>query len=190
MIDKSTISGFILAGGLSTRMGSDKALLKIAGEPLLGRMINIIRPFCHRVAVSGMKEDYQVFSTEMIADLVAGIGPISGIYSSLKISNSEWNLLVSVDVPFLNKELLDLLILNKDGFDCVIPKHDSGLEPLVGLYHKNALPVVDEMIKNGDYKLMNLLSKLNTRYLDCNFLIKKYPRLFMNLNRPEDFNSI
>lgn len=190
MNDKSTISGFILAGGLSTRMGSDKALLKIAGEPLLGRMIKIISPFCHNVAVSGMKKDYQIFNTEMIADLVAGIGPISGIYSSLKFSNSDWNLLVSVDVPFLNEELLELLILNKDGFDCVIPKHDSGLEPLIGIYHKNVLHAVDEMIKNGDYKLMNLLSKLNAHYLDCNFLIKKYPRLFMNLNHPEDFNSI
>lgn len=190
MNKKSNISGFILAGGLSTRMGTDKAFLKIAGEPSLGRMINIIRPFCHNVAVSGMKEDYQVFNTEMIADLVTGIGPISGIYSSLKFSNSDWNLLISVDVPFLNEELLELLISNKDGFDCVIPKHDSGLEPLVGLYHKNILPVVDEMIKNSDYKLMNLISKLNACYLDCNFLIKKYPRLFMNLNRPEDFNSI
>lgn len=190
MNNKSTISGFILAGGFSSRMGTDKALLKITGEPLLGRMIKIISPFCSNVAISGMKEDYLVFNTEMIADLVAGIGPISGIYSSLKFSNNDWNLLVSVDVPFFNAELAELLISNKDGFDCVIPKHDSGLEPLVGLYHKNVLPAVDEMIKNGDYKLMNLLSKLNACYLDCNFLIKKYPRLFMNLNRPEDFNSI
>ena len=190
MNDKSTISGFILAGGLSTRMGSDKALLKISGEPLLGRMITIIRPFCQNVAISGMKDDYLVFNTEMVADCLAGIGPISGIYSSLKFSNSDWNLLVSVDVPFLNAELLELLISNMDDFDCIIPKHDSGLEPLVGLYHKNVLPVVENMIKHEDYKLMNLLSKLNACYLDCNFLIKKNPRLFMNLNRPEDFKSI
>jgi molybdopterin-guanine dinucleotide biosynthesis protein A len=98
--------------------------------------------------------------------------------------------LVSVDVPFANDELFQFLISNIGDYDCVIPRNASGVEPLIGLYNRRTLPVIEEMIKSGDYRLTNLLSKLNTRYVDCNHLIKKHPRLFMNINRMEDYQSI
>jgi len=184
------ISGFVLAGGKSSRMGTDKALMEIDNEPLLGRMIRLMEPFCHSVAISGFKADYLRFNKEIVPDLTSGIGPVSGIYSVLKFSNSDWNLVVSVDTPFLNNDFFELLISDLGDFDCIIPQHNSGVEPLAGLYNKHILPEIDAMIKNGDYKLMNLLAKLNIRYLDCNPLIQKHLRLFMNLNRMEDFESI
>jgi len=187
---KKKISGFILAGGKSSRMGTDKALLMFQNEPLLKHMIKLIEPFCQSVKISGQNIDYKYFNIEMVPDMFSGFGPIAGIYSSLYNSSSDWNLLVSVDVPFVNDELFRYLILNIGEFDCIIPEHTGGIEPLVGLYHKQALPVLKEMISCCDYKLMNLLRKLNTRFLDCNSLTKKYPRLFMNINRPEDYQSI
>jgi len=190
MGNKSAISGFILAGGKSSRMATDKALLRIKNEPFLKRMIRLIEPFCDSIAISGQNANYVGFNAEVIPDLYSGCGPIAGIHSSLNHTASDWNLMVSVDVPFLNEELIRNLISSAGEFDCVIPEHASGVEPLIGLYHKRILPVVEEMIKNGDYKLMYLLSKLNVRYLDCNSLIKMYPRLFMNINRPEDYQSL
>lgn len=187
---KANISGFILAGGKSSRMGTDKALLLVQDEPLLKRMIRLIGPFCETIAISGQNADYSDFNTEMVPDLYTGYGPISGIVSSLKHSLTDWNLLVSVDVPFLNNELIQYLISQIGQYDCIVPKHDGGIEPLIGLYNKQILPVLDEMISLGDYKLMRLLAKLNTRYVDCNNLIKQYPQLFFNINRPEDYNSI
>lgn len=190
MGNKSDISGFILAGGKSSRMGTDKALLMIKNEPLLKRIIRLIEPLCGSIAISGQNADYVKFNVKIIPDLYSDCGPIAGIHSSLKHSHSDWNLLVSVDVPFLNEKLIRNLISSTGEFDCIIPEHTSGVEPLIGLYHKRILPIVEEMIKNGDYKLMYMLSKLNVRYLDCNSLIHKYPRLFMNINRPEDYQSI
>ncbi len=187
---KPDISGFILAGGKSNRMGTDKALLLVQDEPLLKRMIRLIRPFCATIAISGQKNDYAGFNAEMIPDLYAGCGPISGVISSLKHSSVEWNLLVSVDVPFINEEFIQYLISQIGQYDCIIPEHKGGVEPLIGLYNKQILPIIDEMISNGDYKLMRLLSRLNTRYVDCNNLIKQFPRLFYNVNRPEDYISI
>jgi molybdopterin-guanine dinucleotide biosynthesis protein A len=122
--------------------------------------------------------------------LYSGCGPIAGILSALKYSVSDWNLLVSVDVPFVNEELFLFLISNIGEYDCIIPQHTSGVEPLIALYNRRTLPIIEEMIDSGDYRLTNLLSKLNTQYLDCNNLIKKYPRLFMNINRMEDYQSI
>lgn len=186
----SNISGIILAGGKSRRMGTDKALLVFQGKPLLEHMIGLIEPFCNKVFISGQNSDYSSFGVEMVPDLYTGCGPIAGIFSALKYSVSDWNLLVSVDVPFVNEELFLFLISNIGEYDCIIPKHTSGVEPLIGLYHRRAVSIIEEMITTGDYRLTNLLSKLNTRYLDCNDLIKKYPRLFMNINRMEDYQSI
>lgn len=190
MTNRISISGFILAGGKSRRMGTDKALLKFQEEPLLLHMIKSIEPFCDNLAISGQNSDYSAFGIDMVPDLYSDCGPIAGIFSALKYSVSDWNLLVSVDVPFVNDELFLFLISNIGEFDCIIPLHTSGVEPLVALYNRRTLPVIEEMIDSGDYRLTNLLSKINTRHVDCNHLIKKYPRLFMNINRMEDYQAI
>ncbi|MDP3434259.1 MAG: molybdenum cofactor guanylyltransferase [Bacteroidota bacterium] len=187
---KAAISGFILAGGKSERMGTDKALLLVQEETLLIRIKKLINPFCKTVEISGHNSDYSDFNIKMIPDLYPGIGPISGLISSLKHSSTEWNLLVSVDTPFINEELIQSLITQIGDYDCIIPEHDGGVEPLIGLYNRQILPQLEEIINQGDYKLMRLAAKLNTRYLDCRSLIQKYPRLFFNVNRPEDYNSI
>lgn len=187
---KETISGFILAGGKSSRMKSDKALLLIQGEPLLGRMTRLLKPFCQTVAISGNNPDHEDFNLEMVRDLYPGCGPISGIFSSLKHSSTQWNLLVSVDVPFINEDFLQTMVSGIGNFDCIIPEHEGKVEPLMGLYNKQIIPILEEMIGQGDYKLMNLLSKLNVRYLNCNNMAKKFPRLFLNMNSPEDYQSI
>ena len=189
-LNNPRLNGFILTGGKSKRMGTDKALLIIDDEPLLKRMIRFIDPFCQQVIISGSKTIYRDFQVEMIPDLYTDCGPIAGIFSSLTYSTLHWNLIVSVDVPFVNQELFELMISCIDDFDCIIPKHQSGIEPLVGLYHKKVIPVVEKMISSGEYKLMNLLSKLNVRFVDCNLLIEKYPRLFVNINRMEDYRAI
>jgi molybdopterin-guanine dinucleotide biosynthesis protein A len=184
------ISGYILAGGRSSRMGSDKALLMVQGEPLLQHMKNLIQPFCDQVFISGSNPEYSKFDVPLIPDIFSGCGPIAGLYSSLHYSSTEWNLIISVDVPFVNEELIRLLIANALGCDCVIPRHESGVEPLVAMYNRSCLPVLEEMIKIGNFKLQNLISILDTKYLNCNDLIQKHPRLFHNLNRKEDFLSI
>ena len=190
MVVEYDISGFILAGGKSQRMGTNKALLLVQDESLLNRMIRLIRPFCKTVAISGQNDDYNGFNVDVVPDLYPDCGPISGIVSSLSYSSTEWNLLVSVDVPFINAELIQHLITHIGQYDCIIPVHEGGIEPLIGLYNRQIVSVIEEMINRGDYKLMRLLSKLNMLKVDCNRLIKQYPRLFFNVNCPEDYNSI
>ncbi|OFX63196.1 MAG: hypothetical protein A2066_06870 [Bacteroidetes bacterium GWB2_41_8] len=190
MENTAEISGYILAGGKSSRMGTNKALLLVNNEPLLIRAKNLLEPFCEKIAISGQDSDYENLSIAMVPDLYAGCGPVSGILSSLKHSNTDWNLFISVDTPFVNEELLHSLISQIGQFDCIIPEHEGGIEPLIGLYNRTILPLLEETINQGDYKLQRILSKLNTCYVDCNLLIEKYPRLFFNVNHPADFNSI
>ena len=190
MNNQRDISGFILAGGKSNRMGTDKAFLMIQEEPLLKRTIRLIGPFCKTVAISGQKSGFAEFKTEMVPDLYVGCGPISGIISSLKHSATDWNFIIGVDLPFINDELVLFLISQIGQYDCIIPMHKGGVEPLIGLYNKQISPIIEEMINTGDHKLMRLLDKLNAKYIDCNSLVNKYPRLFTNINRLEDYQSI
>lgn len=187
---KEEISGFILAGGRSSRMGTDKAMLLFDGEPLLARSINLIRPFCSDLAISGQNPEYRRFNLPVVPDAFKGIGPIAGIHSCLTHSVTDWNLIVGVDLPFLNSDLITFLLASRDDFDCVIPQSPSGIEPLAGLYHKRILTEIEKQVQRGDFKLMNLFEQLNVTFPDCSGLLRKYPRLFTNLNRPEDYKAI
>lgn len=189
-MDRGQISGFILAGGKSSRMGADKAMLSFCGKPLIKHICDLIEPFCVEVIVSGYRDEYESLGMKILPDLYANIGPISGIYSALRYSTTEWTLIVSVDTPMINCELLEFLISNKEYFESVVPTHDSGLEPLIALYNRSALPSVKEMIDTENYRIADLLSRINTNKLDCSDLVGKFPQLFLNLNRMEDYLSV
>ena len=190
MIIKTELSGYVLSGGKSRRMGTDKAFLLVQHKPMLKRMIDLISPWCIHMAISGQNQDYSIFKLELVPDVFAGHGPVSGLHAALSHSSTDWNLVVGVDLPFLNEELLLYLLSAEVDCDCIIPEHDAGLEPLAGLYNKRILPVLEEMIEAGDYKLMNMFRKVQTRYLNCNGLLQVYPKLFSNINRPEDFLAV
>jgi len=187
---KTELSGFILAGGKSSRMGFDKAFLLVGNKPLLQHMIEVVDPFCQTTAISGQNPDYVEFHLEMVPDVFPECGPISGLYSVLHYSSTEWNLIVGVDMPFLDEKLISYLISNIGDCDCVIPKHINGVEPLAALYHRRILPVIDTQINEGKFKLTKLLSEINTCFIDCNPMIEKNPKLFHNMNTLEDYQNI
>lgn len=189
-MDGKGLTGFVLAGGKSSRMGSDKALLDFKGKPLLMHMVETIHPICDNLFVSGNNPVYSSFGVKLVPDLFNGKGPLAGIVSALNYSQTEWNLIISVDVPMVNVELLEFLVRNRKSYSAVVPVHSSGAEPLIALYNRSIIPELQKMIDCDDLKLMNLLKRINTNYLDCNFLVRKFPQLFLNLNRLEDYFDI
>lgn len=189
-MDLNAFNGFVLAGGKSKRMGTDKAFLSFREKPMLQHMLGFLTPFCHEVFISGNNPEFDSFNVKVIPDQFSNCGPLGGLYATLSYSDTDWNLITGVDTPLLEKELIYLLVSNLGNADCVVPTHQSGVEPLVAFYHRNCLPIIEESIHSGDFKLNNLLPKLKTHYVDCNSLIEKYPGLFFNINRPEDYNFI
>jgi molybdopterin-guanine dinucleotide biosynthesis protein A len=186
----SDISGFVLAGGKSSRMGFDKAFLMIGNKTLLQNMIDVIKPFCRSVAISGQNPGFDEYNLAIVPDLFLECGPISGLYSVLDYTSTDWNLIVSVDIPFLDDELITYLIGNIGDCDGVIPMHKNGVEPLAGLYHRRILPVIRTQIGQGNLKLSRLLSQINTHFIDCNHIVEKNPKLFHNINSMEDYRNI
>jgi molybdenum cofactor guanylyltransferase len=180
------ITGIILAGGKSLRMGTDKALIQRNGKTLLERTIKLLQPICRTILISSNNKEHEIFGYKIIPDEIENCGPLGGIYSCLKKSETEWNFIISVDSAFVEHEFVQSLISEIGEFDAVIPTHKKGKEPLIALYNKNCLIEIEKMIHSGDFKMQNLLNVIETNFVDTQTWVEKYPKLFHNLNRPED----
>ncbi|WP_319482552.1 molybdenum cofactor guanylyltransferase [uncultured Draconibacterium sp.] len=180
------ITTIILAGGKSKRMGTDKALLELDGLTLLERAINLCKPFSSELLISSNHESHTTFGYSVIEDEIKNCGPMGGIYSGLKQSNSDWNLILSVDAAFVDEPFLQFLLKESGDFDAVVPFTEKGAEPLIALYNKGILPVMENQLKSGDYRMQNLLKESKTNWFDAGKLLEENKRLFNNLNRPED----
>nr|WP_319998780.1 molybdenum cofactor guanylyltransferase [uncultured Draconibacterium sp.] len=183
------ITSIILAGGKSKRMGTDKALLELDGRTLLERAINLCRPFSADLLISSNSDFHAGFNYPVIKDEVKNCGPISGIYSCLKQSNTDWNLVLSVDAPFVDTLFLQFLLKESGDFDAVVPFTEKGAEPLIALYNRSCIEKMEQLLDNGDYKMHNLLKSVNTNRVDAQEYLVANKRLFINLNRPEDLES-
>ena len=180
------ITGIILAGGRSKRMGTDKAFLTLNGKTLLERSIELIQPFCDTILISSNNTAHKKSGYKIIPDEIPDCGPIGGIYSCLKQSETVWNFVISVDSVFVEPEFVKFLISEIEEFDAVVPVHSKGKEPLIALYHKNCLIEIEKMLNLGDFKMHNLINSINTKWIASQNWVNKYPQLFRNLNRPED----
>jgi len=181
------ITGIILAGGQSSRMGADKAMIQNDGKTLLEIAIEICKPDCNEILISSNNPVHKIFGYQIIPDEIKNCGPMGGIYSCLKQSETDWNFVISVDSIFVTSDFLEFLISETGVVDAVVPVHKNGKEPLIALYHKNCLPAIQEKLDLKDYKMHHLLDSLHTRFVDVDGWIKKYPEIFRNFNRPEDF---
>jgi len=183
--DKHPITGVIMAGGKSSRMGSDKGLLLFKGKMLVQYGIDLLTPFCSELLISTNNSDYLQFGLPLIADEIPYCGPMGGIYSSLKASKTEYILVVACDMPFVSATTINLLLENIRGFDCVVPMVKDKLEPLCGVYSKSLIKVIEDQIQMKELALSNMILNSNYRII----YITNEVNDFMNLNTPEDFTN-
>ena len=181
------ITGIILTGGKSTRMGTDKALLKIGDETLLERAVNLCKPVCSQILISSDSPAHDFYGLKRVADEFPGCGPMSGIYSCLKQAETEWCFVISVDSAFITVDFVKFLISQTGNNLAVIPSHSGSIEPLVAMYNKKCLLHIENQIHSADYKMRNLFKTVKTKFAEVHEWTEKYPDIFKNLNRPEDF---
>jgi len=190
-MSRNQVTGIILAGGASSRMGKDKGLCDFRGKSLVKYAIEALLPISDSIIISSNNiEGYKKFGYDVVVDQYKNIGPIGGLYSSLKKSTSPHNLIISCDTPFVNTLLLEYVLTNVDGYDIVVPEHgDSYIEPLAGYYSNSIVGILEESINNQDYKLMNLFKKVNFKSIKVDSIAGFSNLLFKNLNAPSDLLS-
>jgi molybdenum cofactor guanylyltransferase len=191
MPDSKQVTGIILAGGKSSRMRQDKGLLELSGKKLIQLAIEKLDSICDRVVISSNSEDYHSFHKEVIPDEIQEIGPMGGIYSCLARSTTEFNLVLSVDMPFVNIGLLTYLLDHCNGYYAAIPwSGDVHYEPLCASYHISILPKIKEFIEKKNYKLPDLFSQIEINQLDINDRLPFFlPGIFQNINTLDDLET-
>src|SRR5215472_3589547 len=186
----SAVSGFILAGGKSSRMGSNKSLLVLAGQTLLARALELVRAITPEVRIVGEPTTLSSFGS-VISDIFPARGPLGGIHSSLVSSSSDWNLVVAVDLPFLEARFLTYLVTQAQTADAVVTLARIGdrFQPLCAVYHKAFLAPAEAALSAGRNKIDALFSEIRLRVIDENELTTGgYNRfMFANLNTPADW---
>ncbi|VAW13329.1 hypothetical protein MNBD_BACTEROID01-2799, partial [hydrothermal vent metagenome] len=156
------------------------------GEILIQHAINLLQPVCKSILVSSNNQGYGKFGCPVVTDEILNCGPLGGIYSALKKSTTDWSFVISVDCPFVTKEFIYFLSSEVKESDCLIPKHSSGLEPLVAFYHKKSIAMMEVSIMGGDFKVHNFIENADSKIIDVQDYVVQNPQLFKNLNSQED----
>ena len=183
------VTGIILAGGRSTRYGSNKAMAEVDGRRLIERVVTVMETVFQRlILVTNTPEEYAYLELPMIQDLIKGLGPLGGLYTGLESLSDEAGFFVACDMPFLNGPLIRHMVQVRGRFDAVVPKIDWMLEPLHALYTRDCLPAIKVMIDSRQYQIMKFFEKITVRFLVEDEIRAFDPSLrsLFNVNRPEE----
>lgn len=188
------VSGIILAGGRSSRMGQDKTLLTIEAETLIERTVRELREVTDEIIIaSNQKCKYNIPGTTEVRDIFPGKGPMGGIHSGLMSAQNSFAFVVAADMPLFSAQTARYLIAKIDGsYDVIAPEIDGSWEPLCAVYSKSCLKTIEQFllddIRNvfGLYKSVKVL-KVEEQELAA---IGKSKDTFYNLNTPQDYQAI
>jgi len=150
----SGVAAFILAGGKSTRMGTDKAFVVLEGRTLLARALELARAVTADVRIVGDPAKFAAFAP-VVEDVFRGCGPLGGIHAALRASGAELNLMLAVDVPFVSSALLEFLVARARGSDAVVTVARAGgsWQPLCAVYRREFADVAESALQQGRYKI-------------------------------------
>jgi molybdopterin-guanine dinucleotide biosynthesis protein A len=186
--------GFVLAGGKSSRMGTDKAFLNFRGQALLHRALVVMGEACEKVTIVGDPVKFAEYESTkygpVLADIFPGCGPLAGIHSALSQSAAELNLMLAVDMPLVSRELLHFLwaVSETNSAVATVPRVGNGLHPLCAVYRREFSVAAEQALRAGKYKIDALFSSVSLRVIDENelaaagFAVKS----FFNVNTPQD----
>ncbi|MDR7211120.1 molybdenum cofactor guanylyltransferase [Flavobacterium piscis] len=152
---------FILCGGKSSRMQSEKGLVLFQDKPFIEHIIHAILPITENILFVTNSKEYDYLPYSKITDIIADKGPLGGIYSALSNSETEFNLILSCDIPLISTQLLtELISKHNEEAEITVFATESRLHPLIGIYSKKLLPIIKDTIEADDLKMMNFLAKV------------------------------
>jgi len=189
-----SLTGIILAGGKSSRVGlnKNKAQIKLAGKSLIDWVISKLTSLDNLkeedVIIVGPKEKYPHFK-QVVEDIFPQKGPLGGIYSGLRASPSQYNIVVGCDMPFLEIKLLQYMIEDINSNDIVIPRYGGGyIEPLCAIYSKGCLEAIERNLSEHNFSVRSIFPHLKVKFVEDEDIKKYDPEFysFFNINYKKD----
>ena len=187
------LTAFILAGGKSKRMGTDKALVEYGGRTLLVRALDLARSITSAVSVVGSGEKFAPFAP-VVEDVFCDCGPLGGIHAALSASRTQLNLILAVDMPFVSSTFLRYLTRQAAGAPealATVPRGEGGWQPLCAIYRREFAVAAEAALRAGRYRIDRLFDQVRTRVLDREELEGAgfSSVLFRNFNTPEQLEG-
>jgi molybdopterin-guanine dinucleotide biosynthesis protein A len=183
------ITGVLLAGGKSRRMGHDKVCIEIGGRPLLTRSLDLLCQYFTTVLIAGDRPDQARPNIPAIPDIYPG-SALGGLYTGLKSAQTDWIFVAPCDMPYPDSRILEALVQLRNGFDAVVPRTPNGYEPVFALYHKNCLPLMHAMLQQGQYRIYDFYQRIKVHYLDWQQMPEGWERSLLNINTPEQLDQV
>jgi len=188
------VTAFILAGGKSTRMGTDKAFLRWQEGTLLDHVWEMAHALTPQVRIVGDRQRFASYGAAIIEDIYPGCGPLGGIHAALSTTVSPWNLMLAVDLPLLNGRLLSYLVARARESDATVtvPSVAGGLQPLCAVYRREFAEVAKRSLEAGQNKIDLLFALVKTQTIEEEKLLQAgFSReMFRNVNTPEDLEEV
>ena len=183
------MTGIILAGGRSARMGQNKAFIEIEGVPIITRIHRILRElFQEIIIVANDKELFRDFDSRVYNDLVPQRGALGGLYTGLFFSSFPYSFCVGCDMPFLNESVIGHLMKNAKNDDVIVPRTKDGLEPLHAIYSKNCLEPIRKIMGQRKYRIIDFFPMVRVKIIEEEEFFPLDPSRdsFVNINTPEE----
>jgi molybdopterin-guanine dinucleotide biosynthesis protein A len=185
------VTGFVLAGGMSSRMGTNKAMLMYKNKPLVLHAAEILQPVASKVVISAKKNIYRFTGLECWTDETDIFAPMAGIYSCLKRSSTELNIFLSCDMPLVTAGFLEELLIVAQSASLVIPVHDEHCyEPLCAVYNRNLLETIKRSISKNEFGLKKFAMESDHREFHAEHSANYTPGMFININTAADFHLL
>lgn len=188
MIQKEDLTGIIIAGGQSSRMGVPKGLLNYQGKPFIWHISEALKPLVRNIIVVSSLKEYRDLGYTIHADLVPNAGPAGGIYTGLHYSRTPWNICLSVDVPKIKTDILRALIEQASKDKCIVQcKTEKETHPLVAIYPKEVKSFFKAELNKHHFKLQGIVNDLNHSNL---YLNTTQAKGLYNVNTKQDLNKL
>jgi molybdopterin-guanine dinucleotide biosynthesis protein A len=184
------MTGILLAGGKSKRMGNSKAFIRFKGKLLYEYPLEVLKKHCTEILISSSDKRFRSTGYPVVTDIIQSAGPLGGIYTCLRKIKTEKALILSCDTPFVSSSFAELIINNSRDTAVTVGINQNGqIEPLAGVYDKNVLSFLEEMIDENDYKVNHLFDRLRVKYIDPSLEGMDPEKLFFNVNYPADLEE-
>ncbi|MGQ9798573.1 MAG: molybdenum cofactor guanylyltransferase [Ignavibacterium sp.] len=188
------ITGVILSGGKSSRMGVNKSFLKLGNQTIIERIVDLMKSiFSEVIIITNTPDEYKFLNLPLYEDIYKWKGPLAGIHSALVHSKTDKVFVISCDVPLMSREMIEYIINYKSDKPIVFCEAAGYHQPLVGIYSKSILNAVEKFISNEELNnksFHKFLTNIDAEIIHPEKLDFYKDELFFNVNRPEDFEQI
>jgi molybdopterin-guanine dinucleotide biosynthesis protein len=179
------VTGVLLAGGKSRRMGRDKACLQVGGRALFERTLALLQRYFPSVIIAGDRPDLARDGLAAVPDIYPG-SALGGLHTGLQAAKTDWIFAAPCDMPYPDPRIVELLLHHRTGVDAVIPCTPQGVEPVFALYHKNCLPEMERLLRRQQYRILNFYQRIRIRYLEEAELPRGWQQGMLNINTPAE----